>query len=163
MYPSARKRSQIRSSLACQSHPNLNQDPNKYNPMSPKALADRFMKDGAEDLRSANDGSLKPPSDEQIAFMGTNQRPGSINSQVDLRKIISEGRKVSQNRNNGFNYVKIRDYLTLIDLDFGSRGDFAKPLALRQRKFRRNDSSSSGDDEDHLWRRCQGEKVFFLE
>uniref|UniRef100_A0A6N2K718 ATP-dependent RNA helicase n=1 Tax=Salix viminalis TaxID=40686 RepID=A0A6N2K718_SALVM len=149
----ARMRSQIRSSLAGQSHPNLNPDPNKYNPVAPKeylkALADRFMKDGAEDLWSENDGSLKPPSDEQTAFVGTNQQPGSIMSLVDLRKLISEGRKVSQNRNNGFNYVKSRDYSTHRDLDFGSRGDFAKPLARRQTKFRRNESSSSGDCEDH--------------
>ena len=149
----ARMRFRIRSSLAGQSHPNLNQDPDKHNPMSPKeylkALADRFMKDGAEDLWSENDGSLKPPSDEQTAFVGTNQQPGPVNSLVDLRKLISEGRKVSQNRNSGFNYVKSRDYSTLRDLDFGSSGDFAKPSARRQTKFRRNESSSSVDDEGH--------------
>ncbi|XP_052306941.1 probable DEAD-box ATP-dependent RNA helicase 48 isoform X3 [Populus trichocarpa] len=148
-----RMRSQIRSNLAGQSHPNLNPDPNKYNPMSPnehlKALADRFMKDGAEDLWNENDGSLKPPSDEQTEFVGTNQQPGSIHSPVDLRKLISEGRHVSQNRENGFNFVKSRDYSMLRDLGFESGGDSTKPLARRQRKFRINESSSSVDDEDH--------------
>eukprot|EP00258_Populus_trichocarpa_P036386 XP_024452405.1 probable DEAD-box ATP-dependent RNA helicase 48 isoform X4 [Populus trichocarpa] len=148
-----RMRSQIRSNLAGQSHPNLNPDPNKYNPMSPnehlKALADRFMKDGAEDLWNENDGSLKPPSDEQTEFVGTNQQPGSIHSPVDLRKLISEGRHVSQNRENGFNFVKSRDYSMLRDLGFESGGDSTKPLARRQRKFRINESSSSDDDEDH--------------
>ncbi|KAL9350006.1 hypothetical protein Peur_057261 [Populus x canadensis] len=148
-----RMRSQIRSNLAGQSHPNLNPDPNKYNPMSPnehlKALADRFMKDGAEDLWNENDGSLKPPSDEQTEFVGTYQQPGSIHSPVDLRKLISEGRHVSQNRENGFNFVKSRDYSMLRDLGFESGGDSTKPLARRQRKFRINESSSSDDDEDH--------------
>nr|XP_034887988.1 probable DEAD-box ATP-dependent RNA helicase 48 isoform X4 [Populus alba] len=148
-----RMRSQIRSNLAGQSHPNLNPDPNKYNPMSPnkhlKALADRFMKDGAEDLWNENDGSLKPPSDEQTEFVGTNQQPGSIHSPVDLRKLISEGRHVSQNRENGFNFVKSRDYSMLKDSGFESGGDSTKPLVRRQRKFRINESSSSDDDEDN--------------
>ncbi|XP_011022738.1 PREDICTED: probable DEAD-box ATP-dependent RNA helicase 48 isoform X4 [Populus euphratica] len=148
-----RMRSQIRSNLAGQSHPNLNPDPNKYNPMNPKehlkALANRFMKDGAENLWNENDGSLKPPCDEQTEFVGTNQQQGSIHSLVDLRKLISEGRNVSQNRENGFNFVKSRDYSILRDLDCESRGDSTKPLVRRQRKFRGNESSSSDDDEDH--------------
>ncbi|XP_011029223.1 PREDICTED: probable DEAD-box ATP-dependent RNA helicase 48 [Populus euphratica] len=148
----ARMRSHIRSKLAGQ--PDPNPDSSKFNPMSPKehikALADRFMKEGAEDLWNEMDGPLKDPSDERPGFVGTNQRPGSINSPLDLRKLMSEGRNVSRHREeNGFNYVKNRDYSTRRDLDFGSSGVSVKPLVRKQRKFRRNESSSSDDDEDY--------------
>ncbi|KAB5573594.1 hypothetical protein DKX38_000788 [Salix brachista] len=148
----ARIRSQIRSKLAGQ--PDPDPDPSKFNPMSPKehikALADRFMKEGAEDLWNETDGPLKAPSDERPGFVGTNQRPGSINSPLDLRKLVSEGRNVSRNREeNGFNYVKNRDYSTRRDLNFGSGGVSVKPLVRKQKKFRINESSSSDDDEDY--------------
>ncbi|CAK7335496.1 unnamed protein product [Dovyalis caffra] len=151
----ARMRSQIRYKLATQPDPNPNPDPdpNKYNPMSPKehikALADRFMKEGAEDLWNENDGPVKSPSDERPGFVRTNQRPASINSPVDLRKLMAEGGNVSQNRENGFNYVKGRDYSTRRGLDFGSTGGSVKTSVRKPRKFRRNESSSSDDDEDY--------------
>ena len=108
------------------------------------------MKEGAEDLWNEMDGPLKAPSDERPGFVGTNQRPGSINSPLDLRKLMSEGRNVSRHREeNGFNYVKNRDYSTRRDLDFGSSGVSVKPLVRKQRKFRINESSSSDDDEDY--------------
>ncbi|KAJ6712440.1 DEAD-BOX ATP-DEPENDENT RNA HELICASE 33-RELATED [Salix purpurea] len=148
----ARMRSQIRSKLAGQ--PDPDPDPSKFNPMSPKehikALADRFMKEGAEDLWNETDGPLKAPSDERPRFVGTNQRPGSINSPLDLRKLVSEGRNVSRNREeNGFDYVKNRDYSTRRDLNSGSGGVSVKPLVRKQKKFKINESSSSDDDEDY--------------
>ncbi|KAJ6962458.1 hypothetical protein NC652_001195 [Populus alba x Populus x berolinensis] len=150
----ARMRSHIRSKLAGQPDPDLNPDPSEFNPMSPKehikALADRFMKEGAEDLWNEMDGPLKAPSDERPGFVGTNQRPGSINSPLDLRKLMSEGRNVSRHREeNGFHYVKNRDYSKRRDLDFGSSGVSVKPFVRKERKFRRNESSSSDDDEDY--------------
>ncbi|KAF9689365.1 hypothetical protein SADUNF_Sadunf01G0084800 [Salix dunnii] len=148
----ARIRSQIRFKLSGQ--PDPDPDPSKFNPMSPKehikALADRFMKEGAEDLWNETDGPLKAPSDERPGFVGTNQRPGSINSPLDLRKLVSEGRNVSRNREeNGFNYVKNRDYSARRDLNFGSGCVSVKPLVRKQKKFRINESSSSDDDEDY--------------
>ncbi|KAF2313266.1 hypothetical protein GH714_010081 [Hevea brasiliensis] len=115
-----------------------------------KALADRFMKEGAEDLWNENDGPLKPPLENSIEKprpIGPNQQPGSINSPIDLRKLISEARNVSQDCENfskSYNYTKTRDYSA--QRSSYNRG-FSSP---KLRRFRRNGSSSSDDeDEDY--------------
>uniref|UniRef100_A0A2C9WAC3 Uncharacterized protein n=1 Tax=Manihot esculenta TaxID=3983 RepID=A0A2C9WAC3_MANES len=117
----ARIRSQLRARLA--GKPDL--DPNSdtdtsYGPMTPKdqikALADRFMTEGAEDLWNENDGPLKTPSPKSIErprSIGLNQRPGSINSPIDLRKLMLEARNESHNCQSfskDYNYIKARDY-----------------------------------------------------
>ncbi|KAJ9147894.1 hypothetical protein P3X46_030008 [Hevea brasiliensis] len=152
----ARVRSQLRARLAGKSEQDSGPDTNttSYSPMTPKdhikALADRFMKEGAEDLWNENDGPLKPPlknSIEKPRPIGPNQQPGSINSPIDLRKLISEARNVSQDCENfskSYNYTKTRDYSA--QRSSYNRG-FSSP---KLRRFRRNGSSSSDDeDEDY--------------
>ncbi|KDP25471.1 hypothetical protein JCGZ_20627 [Jatropha curcas] len=157
----ARIRSNIRAKLAGKPDPNLNPDTNttSYSPMSPenhiKALADRFMKEGAEDLWNENDGPLKSSlakSSERPELSGPNQRPTSINSPIDLRKLISGGVNISQNCENftnSHNYTKTRDYSMQRGSDFGSKSDsmkhFQPNLVPEQRKFRRNKSTSDNE------------------
>ncbi|KAK4726374.1 hypothetical protein R3W88_031291 [Solanum pinnatisectum] len=81
----ARIRSQIRAKLtsSCeQSNLSNEQQPN-YSPVSPqdhiRGLADRFMKEGAEDLWNEDDGPVNTP---QI-----NQQSRVISESIDLRKL----------------------------------------------------------------------------
>ncbi|KAI8546353.1 hypothetical protein RHMOL_Rhmol07G0110200 [Rhododendron molle] len=89
----ARIRSQIRAKLAPQQPPgNRQPDPN-YGPMSAddhiKALADRFMKAGAEDLWNEADGPIKSaPEPKQVGRSGR--------TPIDIRTLISE----SEGRNS---------------------------------------------------------------
>ncbi|KAE9459548.1 hypothetical protein C3L33_08564, partial [Rhododendron williamsianum] len=89
----ARIRSQIRAELAPQQPPgNRQPDPN-YGPMSAddhiKALADRFMKAGAEDLWNEADGPIKSaPEPKPVGRSGR--------TPIDIRKLISE----SEGRNS---------------------------------------------------------------
>ncbi|XP_021604599.1 probable DEAD-box ATP-dependent RNA helicase 48 isoform X3 [Manihot esculenta] len=149
----ARIRSQLRHKLAGKTDLDSNPDTNiSYSPMTPKdhvkALADRFMKEGAEDLWNENDGSLKSPlpkSIERTIPVGPNGRPGSINSPIDLRKLISEAPNISHNCeifSEGYNYVKARDYSV-------QRGTHNKGFSSpKLRRFRRSGSSSSDDEDD---------------
>ncbi|XP_055809471.1 probable DEAD-box ATP-dependent RNA helicase 48 isoform X3 [Solanum dulcamara] len=85
----ARIRSQIRAKLTSsgeQSNISNEQQPN-YGPVSPqdhiRALADRFMKEGAEDLWNEDDGPINTP---QI-----NQQSRGISEPIDLRKLRDTG------------------------------------------------------------------------
>lgn len=81
----ARIRSQIRAKLASSgenSSVGNEQQPN-YGPVSPqehiRALADRFMKEGAEDLWNEDDGPINAPQ--------VNQQCRGISEPIDLRKL----------------------------------------------------------------------------
>ncbi|XP_065627519.1 probable DEAD-box ATP-dependent RNA helicase 48 isoform X2 [Quercus suber] len=136
----ARIRSQVRAKLAGKPDPYSNPDPSMgHGPMSPtdhiKALASRFMKEGAEDLWNEDDGPLKSPpprgTNERPGFVGPSGRRGSIRSPIDLRKLISEGRENVNFTNPSGSYVKRRNY-----------------SEQSWRRFRRNESSESEDDDE---------------
>jgi hypothetical protein len=133
----ARIRSEIRVKLAGKTDPNPTTDPStSHGPMSTSdhitVLANRFMKEGAEDLWNEDDGPLKslPPRgpDRRSGFTGSNGRRGSIGSPVDLRRLVSEGRENSSLTN--LNGNSVRNY-----------------SVQRWRRFRRNGSSESSDDD----------------
>ena len=135
----ARIRSQVRAKLAGKPDPYSNPDPSMgHGPMSPtdhiKALASRFMKEGAEDLWNEDDGPLKSPpprgTNERPGFFGPNGRRGSIRSPIDLRNLISEGRENANLTNPSGSYVNRRNY-----------------SGQSWRRFRRNESSESEDDD----------------
>ncbi|KAJ4834215.1 hypothetical protein Tsubulata_028869 [Turnera subulata] len=147
----ARVRTQIRSKLAPQPDPKLSPESASSSttpsPMSPtahiKALADRFMKAGAEDLWNEDDGPVSKAANERPGPVNSrNRRPGSINSPVDLRGLISGGSNSIRAGENGWKYSKGRNFSVQA---FQGRSDSVRP---RQRKFRRNESSS-GDDDDN--------------
>lgn len=135
----ARIRSEIRAKLA--GEPDQVHSPSTtHGPMTPKdhikALADRFMKEGAEDLWNEDDGPLRPPPPS--IPRSSSQRPGSIQSPLGLRKLVSEaginlsGYSSSLRSTGGssnYNHGKSRSYSAQ------SRG-----------RFRRNESSESDDD-----------------
>ncbi|CAN1312608.1 Putative DEAD-box ATP-dependent RNA helicase 33 [Linum perenne] len=93
----ARIRSQIRSKLAdggIDSSSAADAGAN-YNPMTPKdhvkALADRFMKEGAEDLWNEDDGPLKStPSRSSERSEALNREQGSRDSATDSSKLMTE-------------------------------------------------------------------------
>ncbi|KAF3969664.1 hypothetical protein CMV_006568 [Castanea mollissima] len=134
----ARIRSQVRAKLAGKPDPYSNPDPSMgHGPMSPtdhiKALASRFMKEGAEDLWNEDDGPLKSPPprgtfNERPGFVGPNGRRGSIRSPIDLRQLISEGRENVNFTNPSGTYENRRNY-----------------SGQSWRKFRRNESSDEDD------------------
>lgn len=134
----ARMRSQIRTKLFSKSDPDSNPEAKTtdHKPMTPeehvKALADRFMKEGAEDLWNEDDGPLK--SDEQPrSTRGRVERTRAVNSPIDLRSLISDKRNlVNDNGNvNSGNYVKTRNY-----------------SALSGRRILKNESSEDKSDSD---------------
>uniref|UniRef100_A0A2P2K5I7 Putative DEAD-box ATP-dependent RNA helicase 48 isoform X1 n=1 Tax=Rhizophora mucronata TaxID=61149 RepID=A0A2P2K5I7_RHIMU len=150
----ARIRSQIRANIA--GGPNKGANTHSHSPMSPedhiKALADRFVKEGAEDLWNEKDGPLKlppPKPNRGQGSVGLNQRRVAVNSPFDLRKLMPESSNVGSNHENGshgYNWSKVRDY------SVGRRSDFSpksENLWRKQRRFRRNESSSSDDDLDY--------------
>ncbi|XP_059640204.1 probable DEAD-box ATP-dependent RNA helicase 48 [Cornus florida] len=149
----ARVRSQIRAKVAGQSDNNPRSDPNpsNYSPMTSddhiKALADRFMKEGAEDLWNEADGPIKsPPSNQNNRSVGppvdlrkpiSDRRPP-----VDLRKLISDRRNLTDgekivNSTNFNNSSRPRHYS--VDTRSRTRSRF---------NFRRNESSSEDDLSD---------------
>lgn len=136
----ARIRSQIRAKLAGKPDPSPSPDPSAGpGPMSPtehiKALANRFMKDGAEDLWNEDDGPLKSSPtrgpNERSGLTGSNVRRGSIGSPIDLRKLIPEGRENARLTNSNDHSMNARNY-----------------SVQSRRQFRRNESSESEDDDD---------------
>ncbi|KAI5655528.1 hypothetical protein M9H77_32715 [Catharanthus roseus] len=86
----ARVRSQIRANIIASENPGceLGKGETDYKPLSPqehiKALADRFMKEGAEDLWNENDGPIKTPPPMP--------KRKTIGEPIDLRELF-----VSQN------------------------------------------------------------------
>ncbi|XP_042055612.1 probable DEAD-box ATP-dependent RNA helicase 48 [Salvia splendens] len=106
----ARVRSQIRASVAAAENPSSrpekpDQNQLNYGPMTPdehiKALADRFMKEGAEDLWNENDGPLKAP----VNKMGKG-KSRSLDEPIDLKKLIAE-----RSSSNGGENVQKREFL----------------------------------------------------
>ncbi|XP_034676861.1 probable DEAD-box ATP-dependent RNA helicase 48 isoform X2 [Vitis riparia] len=132
----ARIRSQIRAKLAGKPVSDFSPDsdhPN-HNPMSPqdhiKALADRFMKEGAEDLWNDDDGPVKSPP--PLPRRPSNGLSGQIEPPVDLRKLTSHGRSLGPgNARIVSRALKPRHYSVQV-----------------RRRFRRNESSSSDDGSD---------------
>ncbi|KAL3499370.1 hypothetical protein ACH5RR_038463 [Cinchona calisaya] len=89
----ARIRSEIRSKLSAasgnsNSGPDPDQPGNNYGPLSSqehiKALADRFMKEGAEDLWNEADGPIKTLAPPEI------RKRRGVGEPIDLRKLISK-------------------------------------------------------------------------
>ncbi|RAL44392.1 hypothetical protein DM860_011669 [Cuscuta australis] len=95
----ARIRSQVRSRLspaAGEQASSVAQQPT-HGPISPqeqiKALADRFMKEGAEDLWNEDDGPIEAPAPES--------KPRVISKPLNVRRFISENSNSGQN-SSGF-------------------------------------------------------------
>ncbi|CAB4310286.1 unnamed protein product [Prunus armeniaca] len=134
----ARLCSQIRAKVAGKPDPFSNQGSETgHNPMNPnehlKALADRFMKEGAEDLWNEKDG----PIDDRPPPVGSDARTRSVTAPpLDLRKLISKGRDLAGNGrsvnliNLSGNHVRGRNY-----------------SVQSRRRFRRNDNSSDEDSD----------------
>lgn len=154
----ARIRSQIRTKLFSASDGG-DAETAHHKPMTPdqhvKALADRFMKEGAEDLWNEDDGPLKP--EQRPQFTGeTNHRP------IDLRNLISDKRNLVNNTGN----VNTRNYSVLNGSMFRNESAslmFVRNLAssnggngfvrtcltgLNKRNSNRNQSSSRGEESD---------------
>ncbi|XP_056174100.1 probable DEAD-box ATP-dependent RNA helicase 48 isoform X2 [Syzygium oleosum] len=139
----ARVRSEIRASIAGGPDASGDRDPAAtHGPMSPKdhvkALADRFMKEGAEDLWNEDDGPPKdPPPPPPPPMRPASVRSGPIRSPIDLRKlveghggvVVGNGKDVDWRGFGGANHVASRKY-----------------SVVSNRRFRRNESSSSESD-----------------
>ncbi|KAF8413132.1 hypothetical protein HHK36_001108 [Tetracentron sinense] len=139
----ARVRTQIRAKLAGKSDDRSSfsdsQSSVDYNPMSAKdhvkALADRFMKEGAEDLWNEDDGPLKslpprPPLENR-----------SVRPPIDLRNLTSSRRNLENNRGiptSVTDSLKSRHYSVAAGRILGPR------IRFRRRK----ESSSSEDDSE---------------
>ncbi|PIA35770.1 hypothetical protein AQUCO_03500259v1 [Aquilegia coerulea] len=144
----ARIRSQIRANVAGRSMVNevQRQEGNTdsstdYNPMSAKdhvkALADRFMKEGAEDLWNEDDGPVNsaPPPSKEI------KRTQSVDSSSPdyLRNMFNDGRSLVGNRQN---------------LDWGNESFRPRYYSVQTRqksppRFRlKKYKNSSSDDDD---------------
>lgn len=110
----ARIRSQIRAKLAPaseQAGAAVGQQPTDSNqpshaPMSPqeqiKALADRFMKEGAEDLWNEDDGPIQPPAPEP--------RRRVIGEPINLRRLISENSNSGQTFGSSSGFSNFRRF-----------------------------------------------------
>ncbi|XVF51526.1 hypothetical protein PTKIN_Ptkin04bG0191800 [Pterospermum kingtungense] len=151
----ARIRSQIRAKITGKDDPTSNTT--KYNAMSPNdhitALADRFMREGAEDLWNENDGPLKSEERQRPRFTVTvrNQRSGLIHSPLDVKKLISDNRRENATLGgiNGNNFVKNRSY------SVQSKGIFRVNVSsfgfnTEQRRVNKNETSSSRRESDFV-------------
>lgn len=130
----ARLRSQIRAKLVGKPDPGSDTG---HSPMNPdehvRSLADRFMKQGAEDLWNEKDGPIAERSPHPA---GPDRRTSMAAQTVDLRKLIPKDRNFlagnDRNLSNlGGNYFSSRSY------SVQSRG-----------RFRKNDDSSDDSDFD---------------
>lgn len=140
-----------------------------------KALADRFMKAGAEDLWNKHDGPIK--SIPSVSWL-KDRRRSVTGPPVDLRKLISEGRSLASNQNtvnlNGnslkprnYSVQSLRNYATnesssKVENSWGRK--FSKPLVPNiegngeNSSFTRNDSGLmknklSGRKQGRFWRK----------
>ncbi|XP_057764316.1 probable DEAD-box ATP-dependent RNA helicase 48 [Salvia miltiorrhiza] len=100
----ARVRSEIRAKVAAAENPGFapekpRQNQPNYGPMTPeehiKALADRFMKEGAEDLWNENDGPLTVPVNKtgKSRFLGD---PINLQKLIAERSISNGGEKIQK-------------------------------------------------------------------
>ncbi|KAF9602602.1 hypothetical protein IFM89_030208 [Coptis chinensis] len=135
----ARIRTQIRAKVAGEQFQEENGTSNSnsdYTAMSAqdqvKALANRFMKEGAEDLWNEDDGPVKS------APMA--RQPRRFDSNIDLRKIVHDGRNDIEGLSFWNGGVRPRYYS--VQANNGRRD---KPPRI---KFKRNGNAASDDDED---------------
>ncbi|XP_050227425.1 probable DEAD-box ATP-dependent RNA helicase 48 [Mercurialis annua] len=159
----ARIRSQIRSKIAGKPDPDSNSS--NFTAMSPtdhiKALADRFMKAGAEDLWNEDDGPLKAQwsvPNRPSGSIGSRQLSGSISSPIDLRKLMLESRNQNfeSSGNDCYKYTKSREF-SVKSFNSGQKQSSlvigsdslkkSRETYKRPRRFRGNESSSSEDDD----------------
>lgn len=132
----ARVRSEIRAKVAAAENPGYGPErpdrnqPN-YGPMTPeehiKALADRFMKEGAEDLWNENDGPLKIPTGKSRV----------LGEPIDLQKLIAE-----RSSFNGGEKIQNSDFT-------GNVGGLAKPR-LFSTYARLSDNLMGGFGHEHF-------------
>ncbi|XP_060173112.1 probable DEAD-box ATP-dependent RNA helicase 48 isoform X2 [Lycium barbarum] len=119
----ARIRSQIRAKLSDNRAPDEQQPNPNYSPVSPqdhiKALADRFMKEGAIDLWNEHDGPINttPQTSHQ-------QRPEPI----DLRKLVKENSNFRDVRSSdvsgNYSLRKARHFCTSVSNVFAENENF---------------------------------------
>ncbi|KAK9145116.1 hypothetical protein Sjap_005019 [Stephania japonica] len=149
----ARIRSQIRAKLAAsaagsEAHdreaPTTASSPSHYNPMSPKdqikALADRFMKKGAEDLWNQDDGELESES-ESAPFRPMRVR--GVAPPMEFTNVVSDRRNLADNRSRVLRPLG-GDSLNTRRFSVQARRRSGAPRF----RFRGNDTSSSDGDDD---------------
>ncbi|XP_071702192.1 probable DEAD-box ATP-dependent RNA helicase 48 [Rutidosis leptorrhynchoides] len=154
----ARVRSEIRSKLSNPNQTTYDEQSNlatpNYKPLSPKehikTLADRFMKEGAEDLWNEADGPLKSPSLQEIRRIESNHNP------INLQKMVSGQLRITSNQvsdvSSDFDYNKSkpRHYSTFSCLDNRYSLLNVRHYSVRT-SYRKNHNSSSeecSDDEE---------------
>ncbi|GMH22711.1 hypothetical protein Nepgr_024554 [Nepenthes gracilis] len=137
----ARLRSQIRSKLAASGGKSL--PDNSFSDQNPKdhikALADRFLKAGAEDLWNENHDPIRIFPTQNLVQM----KP--IDPPIDLRKLVTDGRNIADAK-------KVLNSINLMNF-YGSwqqKRDYSADIHNTKSKtrfnYRRNGSSSSDDD-----------------
>nr|XP_043607245.1 probable DEAD-box ATP-dependent RNA helicase 48 [Erigeron canadensis] len=139
----ARVRSQIRSKLSDPDSTTTN-EPN-FKPLSPKehikALADRFMKEGAEDLWNENDGPIKSPSLQEKTRIESTHDP------INLQKLVSgQIRSQVSDVSSGFSYNQLKPRHYSVSLFSGNQLN-VRHYSVRRSSNRKNGNSSSSDDE----------------
>lgn len=151
----ARVRSEIRSKIADPDSSKHEQDRNSpnYKPLSPKehikVLADRFMKEGAEDLWNEADGPIHSSSPQEIARIESTHNP------INLRRVVSGQNLIAINQasdvSSGFSYNQLKPRHYSVYQCSGNRYSLLKAMhySVRTSRFtyRKNDSSSSEDDD----------------
>ncbi|CAL0312671.1 unnamed protein product [Lupinus luteus] len=147
----ARIRSHVRSNLSPPQPPPHHLSSSAaaptHGPMSPhdhvKALADRFMKEGAEDLWNDDDGPVSPSiTVTPPPLRGVSStRHGSISSPVDLRKLIQEGSNSNNLMSSSGNYMQTRGFSVVRNV----RSKRVMPAG--KKRFWRNDNDSDSDSE----------------
>lgn len=159
----ARIRSHIRSTLS----PPSSSSSSTHNPISPqehiKALADRFMKEGAQDLWNDLDGPVAQTQTQT-------QTQAQISPQHDLPKLVRQ----PSNRNLT-NYSQIRDYRSFPEVrdltnysqiraycsvskvrGLTNRNHVSKEKPEKRRIWRNNGSSTESESEDEVESKNQG-------
>ncbi|KAL4570803.1 hypothetical protein LXL04_026466 [Taraxacum kok-saghyz] len=151
----ARVRSEIRSKLANPNSSQHEQDTNSpnYKPLSPKehikVLADRFMKEGAEDLWNEADGPIHSPSRQDIARIESTHNP------INLRRLVSGQNQITSNQlsevSSAFSYNQLKPRHYSAFLHPGNQYGLlkARHYSVRTSRFtyRKSNSSSSEDDD----------------
>ncbi|KAL8150445.1 hypothetical protein V2J09_020253 [Rumex salicifolius] len=146
----ARLRSQIRAKLVPGAAHSDVLDPSSaggshHGPMSPKdhikALADRFMKDGAEDLWNEDDGPISSSQAQRPSPMDTIEDPT-----VKWRNLVEGGGEVKAL--GSFNSISLPSNLQQRREYSASAG--GRVMAKGKPHRWRNNSSSSDDDEDYV-------------
>ncbi|XP_050899347.1 probable DEAD-box ATP-dependent RNA helicase 48 [Lathyrus oleraceus] len=135
----ARIRSHIRSTLSPPS--SSSSSSTTHNPISPqqhiKALADRFMKDGAQDLWNDHDGPIAQPQP---------QIQDQTSQQIDLRKLAHQSS--NQNWTHLNNYSQIRGYRSVPEVRvLADRKRVSTEKPEKRKIWRKNGSSTESESE----------------